>query len=159
MVMGLTLLLLMPLGSCSSDDDDDDAGFIGTWERMESGDQDVEMKQVLVITATTFEVKMQMELLAQWLDFMVIKGTYTAEGDIMSMTVTQVGLIKEDLSGLQYFSPSDPEWDAILAGEVEMPESFDAKYSVSGDKLTIIFDDNEDGIYDPVEEGVVFTRA
>lgn len=162
MVMVLAVCLLAPLGSCGDDDDDDDNGgapYIGTWERMESEVPGEEMKQVLVITATTFQVKMQMQLLQQWVDFMVIEGTYTQNGDMWTLTITRVGVMKDDLSGLEYYTSDDAEWQAILDDEVEMPESFNAKYTIDGDKLTVIFDDNGDGTYDPVEEGVVFTKA
>lgn len=157
LTVALVLCLMVGMGACK-EDDDNSTSYIGTWERTDDSEFGM-VKQVLVISEASFNMSMKINLLNAWMDMMVIKGTYTVNGDIFTLTITEIGVPNEDMSGLVYYTPNDAEWEEILADEAEIEDSFDAKFELSGNTLTIITDDNYDGTFDPVEEGETFTRV
>ncbi|WP_372643981.1 hypothetical protein [Ancylomarina sp.] len=156
----LMICLILSVNSCGNDDDDDDvitSTYVGTWERIDSSDEGA-VKQVLVITASTLKMTMSMSEDGLWMDLMVVEGSYSVSGDVFMLTITRLGILNDDMTGFDYYTPDDIDWDLILEDEFDISESFEVKFVVSGNKLTIISDDNGDGIFDPIEEGETFTR-
>tara|TARA_R110001583_G_scaffold21807_2_gene82467 strand:- start:6623 stop:7078 length:456 start_codon:yes stop_codon:yes gene_type:complete len=147
------------VSSCRSDGDDDDPllPYIGTWERTESSEEG-SINQELVITETTFTVTMSMTVDEEWVDLMFIKGTYSVSNNIFMLTITQFGIIMEEGGGMVYFTPDDLEWDELLEDELEIEDSFEAKFVVTGNQLNLIIDENGDGLFDPIMEGETFTK-
>jgi len=161
LTLALMVCLMCGVSSCSSDGDDDDntnsTSYVGTWER--SDDPGFE-KQVLVITASTFKMTMKLNIEDEWVDLMLVEGSYSVSGDFFTLILTRIGMIAdEETLVMVYYTPDDPEWDMLLDDDFELEDSFKAKFIVSGNKLTIITDDNGDGIFDPVEESETFIRS
>jgi len=155
---GLLLVLIFSLPfSFNSCKDDDFPNYVGTWERTVNTELGNGM-QTLKITESSFVMNMAVNIASSWIDFMIVKGTLSKEGDIFHLTVTEVGLLNDNLTAIEYFTPDDENWLQILTEEVDVPETFEAKFVISGNTLTLITDDNEDGTFDPIEEGEVFTR-
>lgn len=159
--VALIMCLMFSVNSCRNDDDNDviiTSPYVGTWERIDSSDEGA-VKQVLVITASTFKMTMKLYIEDEWVDIMVVEGSYSVSGDIFTLILTRLGMIAdEETLVMVYYTPDDPEWDMLLDDDFELEDSFKAKFIVSGNKLTIITDDNGDGIFDPVEESETFTR-
>jgi len=154
----LILVLIFSLSfSFNSCKDDDLPDYVGTWERTDESEMGT-IKQTLKITETTFVMNMTLNLLETWVDMMVVKGNLEVDGELFQLTITEVGIPNENFTAIEYFTPDDVNWSQILDEEVEVPESFEAKFVIAGNKLTLITDDNEDGTFDPIEEGEVFTR-
>ncbi|RRG22970.1 hypothetical protein DWB61_05900 [Ancylomarina euxinus] len=152
---------MFSVNSCNNDDDDDDddnkiSSYVGTWQLTDEGGLE---KQVLVITESTFKMTMKLYFEDQWVDIMLVEGSYTVDGNMFTLTITRLGMIAdEETLEMVYFTPDDPEWDLLLGDEFEIEGRFEAKFVVSGNKLTIITDDNDDGVFDPIEEGETFTK-
>lgn len=159
--MVLMMCLMFSVNSCKDDDDDDGNGnhvipsYVGTWEL---GDD--EFMQELVITESTFKMTMALYIDNEWIDIMSVQGNYTVDGDIFMLTITKLGIIAdEETYEMVYYYPDDPEWDLLLDDEFEIEDQFEVKFVVSGNTLTVISDDNDDGVFDPVEEGETFTKV
>lgn len=159
--MVLMMCLMFSVNSCKDDDDDDGNGnhvipsYVGTWEL---GDD--EFMQELVITESTFKMTMALYIDNEWIDIMSVQGNYTVDGDIFMLTITRLGIIAdEETYEMVYYYPDDPEWDMLLDDEFEIEDHFEVKFVVSGNTLTVISDDNDDGVFDPVEEGETFTKV
>jgi len=149
--------LLSPLGSCDKDDDDSNAlAYVGTWWRMEDDTPGEEIKQVLDITASTWEMKMQFLEAGDWINFVIIKGTSSETNKNLTLTITEIGVLENPLK-MDFYTPSSPEWETVLA-DIEMPETVLAEYIVAGNTITFIIDGNADGIFDPIEEATTFAR-
>ncbi len=159
LTLALMICLMCGVSSCRSDGDDDDPllPYIGTWERTESSEEG-SINQELVITETTFTVTMSMTVDEEWVDLMFIKGTYSVSNNIFMLTITQFGIIMEEGGGMVYFTPDDLEWDELLEDELEIEDSFEAKFVVTGNQLNLIIDENGDGLFDPIMEGETFTK-
>ena len=155
MVVSMAFLLLLPFGSCKIDDAH--AAYEGTWERTVDNSDGIG-KQVLTINPSSFSMTMKVGILNLWLDVSTIEGTYTVNGDFFDLTVTRIGVPSEDYKTMTYYTKADAQWATMLADVAEIDENFRAKFSVSGNQLTVITDDNNDGTYDPIEEGEVFTK-
>lgn len=160
MVMMMAFFLLMPFNGCKDDDDDDDGtlDYVGTWQ-MTDNEGGMEMKQTIVLTANAFTVTMQVKIGDVWVTVNTMEGTFTVDGSMLNITITKVGMLDDESNQMVYYTKASPEWATILAEDIEMPETFEAKYIVAGNTLTMIIDDNDDGVYDPVEEGEVYTKG
>ncbi len=157
--VALIMCLMFSVNSCGNDDDDDGNGnnvpsYVGTWELEDDG-----FMQELVITESTFKMTLSLFEEDVWIDLMLVEGSYTVSGDIFTLTVTRIGILREDMSGMDYYTPDDPDWDLILEDEFDMDGTFEVKFKVTGNQLTVISDENGDGFFDPVEEGETFTKA
>ncbi|RXQ95850.1 hypothetical protein EO244_05955 [Ancylomarina salipaludis] len=159
----LMMCLMFSVNSCKDDDDDDGNGnhvipsYVGTWQLTDESGLE---KQVLVITETTFKMTLALYIDEEWVDIMSVQGNYSELGNIFMLTITRLGIIAdEETYEMVYYTPDDPEWDLLLDDEFEIEDQFEVKFVVSGNKLTVISDDNDDGVFDPVEEGETFTKV
>jgi hypothetical protein len=158
LTLALMICLMCGVSSCRSDGDDDSTSFyVGTWERTELTDLGTE-KQVLVMTENTMFMTVQYNLLGEWIDIMVVKGRFSGSGNLFMLTITEIGIPNEELTVISYYTPDDPEWDLMLENELDLDESFEVKIVLLGNQINLITDDNEDGIFDPILEGEIFTK-
>ncbi len=159
LTFALMTCLMCGVSSCRSDGDDDDPilPYIGTWERGESSEEGT-ICQELIITETTFTVTMRMEIEGELIDVIFVKGTYSVSGSIFMLTITQFGIRMDEMAEMTFFTPDDFEWDEILEEELEIEDNFKAKFVVTGNQLVLIIDANDDGVFDPIEEGETYTK-
>jgi len=161
LTMALLICLMCGVSSCRSDGDDDDnepfLPYIGTWERIESSEEG-SISLELLITQSAFAVSWSMTLDDEWIDMMLIEGTYSESNNVFILTVIRFGILDEDTLELVFYTPDDIEWDQILDEELEIEDHFEAKFIVTGNELNLIIDANGDGIFDPIEEGETFTK-
>jgi len=157
MTVLVIICMLIPMTSCSDDDEDaNPTPYIGTWWRMEDETPGEEEKHVIKIMASTWEMKMQMLVADNWVDHIVIKGTYSETNKILTLTITEIGIL-ENPPVMDYYTPSSPEWELIL-DDIEMPQNAQVKYIISGNNITFIVDGDENGIFDLEEEGADFKK-
>jgi hypothetical protein len=167
-VFMLASAALVFVTSCEKDDKDDkDPAFIGKWSRVETipvEDFTIEVKEMVTFTASSFTHMGQVKNPETnvWIDLMGLKANISVDKNKMDVTVKEVGLSELDFEGMPtgditYYSDEELEFEAILA-EVEIEQTFNAEYSVSGDKLTLKSDDNSDGDFTDEGESEVYTR-
>jgi hypothetical protein len=162
-------LVIFSFNSCKKDDDNNnDPAYVGTWSRTDTIPVDtfaLQVKDLLTFTKTTVTNMGQIfnPDTDEWLDLMGMKGTFTASGKSLNITVSQVGISDFDTLGvptgsIQYYTKDDPEFNLVL-NELDQKENFDAEYSVSGNKLTMKVDDNGDGDFNDDGETQVYTKG
>lgn len=159
LTLALMICLMCGVSSCSSNGDDDDPllPYIGTWERSENSEMGT-ICQELVITETTFTVTMRMEMEGELIDVILVKGTYSVNDNIFMLIITQFGIRMDEMDEMTFFTPDDFDWDEILEEELEVEDHFKAKFVVTGNQLVLIIDANDDGVFDPIEEGETYTK-
>jgi hypothetical protein len=161
-------LVIFSFNSCKKDDDNkNDPAYVGTWSRTDNIPVDtfsLQVKDLLTFTKTTVKNMGQIynSDTDAWLDLMGMKGTFTSSGKNLNITVNQVGISDFDTLGIptgniQYFTKDDTEFNLVL-GELGQKENFDAEYSISGNKLTMKVDDNDDGDFLDDGETQVYTK-
>jgi hypothetical protein len=160
-------ILSLTFYACDKDDDDKDPAYVGVWSRTETIYIDtltLDFKDVLTLTKNTFTDigKVQNPDTDEWIDLMGMKGTLSASGNNLDVSLTEIGLSDFDTEGIPtgdivYYNTQDEEFDALLY-ELDQEGNFDAAYSVAGNQLTIKIDDNNDG--DVLDDGEtqVFTK-
>ncbi|MGZ2369426.1 hypothetical protein ACXR6G_06540 [Ancylomarina sp. YFZ004] len=164
LTLALMICLMCGVNSCSSSsngDDDDDviiitSPYVGTWERTDIAGLE---KQVMVITESNLEMTIKIYVEDVWIDSIVAEASFTVNGNTITLTINRIGMLNDEMTGFDYYTPNDSDWDLILEGELEIDEIFIIKFVVTGNQLLIISDDNEDGVFDAIEEGETFTKV
>lgn len=156
--------------SCTSDDDKEDElqGYEGKWtsnENMFSEDDSEEYKDIMTLTTTTFEDRIQKPSTAdanKWEDWLVLKGTILATGNTMEVHVSEIGisfnpLTNEPTGNISYIKEGNPLFQAIVA-ESGQDQDFELEYSITGDTMILKTDRNGDGDNTDENESVEYTR-
>ncbi len=138
--------------SCSKDDDEApaQASYVGTWTIVD-GFVDGFGAMEMTLTSNTYQQTIYMGPIPFWGS----KGTISLNGDIMTMTETEVGALTEDgtmvfyKAGTQDYIDNDGDSTPLVS-----------KIKVEGNSLTMMNDANEDGVFagEGDEESMVFTR-
>lgn len=141
--------------------------YAGTWVAVESVPTESGFKQVkdiMTFTETSFSNIGQIQTSTdKWVSMASMDGSLSVYGDIMSVTVTEVGV--SSISGVDgqptgvitSYKKGTSEFD-ILIDEMEQPKTFESKFSVTGDQLTLQTDQNDDGDYLDALETTVYTK-
>ena len=160
LTLALMICLMCGVNSCRNDDDDDviiiTSPYVGTWERTDIAELE---KQVMVITESNLEMTMKVYVEDAWIDFIVVEASFSVNGNTITLIINRIGILNDEMTGFDYYTPDDIDWDLILEGELEIDENFIVKFVVTGNQLLIISDDNEDGVFDAIEEGETYTRV
>lgn len=139
---------------------------MGTWSAVVSvpaSGNEMELKDVITFTETTFTDVTQYSYNNKWIDLTKFKGTITVTGNKMSSTITEVGL---SLYSSQTGMPTG-EINMYKEGSVDiesifslsgLPTSYESTFSVSGRKMTLMSDNNADGDYTDENETIVYTK-
>ena len=144
--------------SCGEDKDEPDADYVGTWVSVETTSEDglsALTKNTLVLTANSFSYLSQL----YFIDLAKMEGSITVSGDKVNATVTGFGMASEDdiTSGVVVYKKGSSEFDSLIANN-NIQTSFEIKYSISGNLLTLSIDGNNDGDYTDEGETVVYTK-
>lgn len=166
-VMASLMALVIIFSTSCKEDDPVRPDYVGTWETVESVPTDeghVQVKDIMTFNETGFTNMAQMELLAgKWVDFASMKGTMTVSGDFMNVIVTEIGITSLNMiTGLPTgvitsYQKGSTEYDALFA-QLGESKSFESKFTVAGNKLTLQTDKNEDGDYLDELETSVYTK-
>lgn len=166
--MMASLMALVVIFSTSCDEDEPvRPDYVGTWETVESVPTDeghVQVKDIITLTETGYANSVQMELaLGKWIDFANLKGTMTVSGDFMNVIVTEIGITSLNMiTGLptgviNTYQKGSTEFDALFITLGES-KTFESKFTVAGNKLTLQTDKNDDGDYLDELETSVYTK-
>ena len=156
--------------SCGDDKDEPDADYVGTWVSVETTSESVETtsedglfaptKNTLVLTANSFSYVSQLYFV-KYFDLAKMEGSITVSGDKINATVTGFGMASEDVitteNEITVYKEGSSEFNSLIESN-DIPTSFEVKYSVSGNFLTLSIDGNNDGDYTDENETVVYTK-
>ena len=156
----LFVISALTLGFWSCEDDEEDPKFIGSWEQTSTEDG-TEMKDVLTLTASTFQSIWSMQIDGEWMELGGIKGTLTTSGSEIALTFTHVGSADYDsetdtFSEVSWSGAGTEDFDGMIE-EMGGNATINGEYSVSGDTLTLKVDMDNNGTYD-AEETSVYTK-
>lgn len=149
--------------SCGDDKDEPDADYVGTWVSVETTSEDglsALTKNTLVLTANSFSYVSQLYFI-EYFDLAKMEGSITVSGDKINATVTGFGMASEDQitteNEITVYKEGSSEFNSLIESN-DIPTSFEVKYSVSGNFLTLSIDANNDGDYTDENETVVYTK-
>ena len=149
--------------SCGDDKDEPDADYVGTWVSVETTSEDglsAPTKNTLVLTANSFSYVSQLYFI-KYFDLAKMEGSITVSGDKVNATVTGFGMASEDVitneNEITVYKEGSSEFNSLIESS-GIPTSFEVKYSVSGNFLTLSIDENNDGDYTDENETVVYTK-
>lgn len=162
----LTLLLLSTVTLSSCDKDDVDApAFVGTWQNEQEGvDLTLKLKTSVIAIHSRDVLTLEKNSYVKtyehkyttfgWVVIDGEKGAISEANGILTVTQKQKSEFVDESNaslGVTYIDIQPP-----------LPDSFKAKWSVIGNKLTIITDGNNDGDFEDVDESddyqMVYTR-
>lgn len=136
--------------SCSKDDDNSPA-YVGTWTAATSFSfakslkttviTDLGFRKKLELGGSDFTVTMEGGGADQWMAYEGTKGSLSVAGDTLTMTIKQEGILN-DAGDLSYTAVATKDQKAMKS-----------KWIVSGNKLTLISDENGDGDFNDVATG------
>lgn len=161
------MALVIIFSSSCDDEEPVRPDYVGTWETVESVPMEegyVQVKDIMTFNETSYTNTAQMELSAgKWVDFASMKGTMTVSGEFMNVIVTEIGITSLNMiTGLPTgvittYKKGTAEYDSLFVRLGE-PKSFESKFSVASNKLTLQTDKNDDGDYLDELETSVYTK-
>ena len=166
-VVTLLAILVISISSCSKNDNQVHPDYVGAWMSIDSISTvygNTSLKDVITLTETSFTDLKQIQFMNAWMDFISMKGTLSASGNLINVHITEAGT-SFDMDTLLPFLPlgkitsykeGTPEFDSLLS-LAKLSQTFKSEYSVSGNKLTLKTDYNNNGKYE-ANETTVYTR-
>lgn len=161
------LVLTAAFTSCKKDnkDEEQNADYVGTWS---SGSDDSSTSQngniqILTLTKNNFDAMVKTKNdQGQWVNSFALKGTMTVNGNKMNVHISQFGssinpLTREQTNTMTYYNEGSLIFETLMASSGR-EKDFQSEYSVSGNKLTLKTDMNNDGNYSDADESMVYTR-
>jgi hypothetical protein len=155
--------LVFVLSSCSKDDTVNPE-YVGTWSAtmVSSG---MQIKDNMTFTKDGFSEVGQLynASTSKWINYMKSTGSISINGTTMTVTYKGIGISAVDpISGyptgsIIMYGSSSTEFQSILSSSGQAI-TFDSKFSVSGNKLTLMTDNNGNGIYTDPGETTEYTK-
>lgn len=145
------ILIVMFVFSCGSDRPD----YVGTWVGEHTFPLIGETTRLTAtLTEDTWKIMVAIELFADnWFDILGLKGTMIVSESNITLTVTHVyESIEQGVPA--WYGPGTEEFYTILLSLEITSTTFNGKYSVSGDQITLFIDFDDSGVY---EDGEIFT--
>jgi len=162
-VLGIMLTaLIISISSCSKDNANS-PDYIGTWIASTSMDG-TDAKETLTFTSNSVTNLYQIKDASTnaWVDYMKMKGSISVNKQLMTVTLTEIGLAFDITTGeptatMTTYKAGSPLFDMIIS-ESGQSITIQSEYSVSGKILTLKTDDNGDGDYLDEGESVTYTK-
>ncbi|MBC8004363.1 MAG: hypothetical protein H7X84_02725 [Verrucomicrobia bacterium] len=163
----VVMAVVVSFNSSCSEDEVILPDYAGSWEAVASvqgASGYTQIKDIMTFTETGFTSLSQVEQpVSKWTDFASMEGTMEVHGDIMSIMVTEIGI--SSISGINgqptgiitSYKKGTAEYDALFA-KLGESKNFESKFTVSGTKLTLQTDKNNDGDYLDDLETIVYTK-
>ncbi len=159
------LLLAVVAVACKKDEDDPD--YVGKWYQTYT-ERGLTFKQLLTLKKNSFEMLIQIQNPTNpgsYIDYMGQKGTFTVQNDILTVTLTSIGIAQINpltfmpVGDMVYYNAGTSEFNNVLQQAGFDEPTFNAKYAVSGNELTLTIDFNNNGSFDDdADESEVFIR-
>lgn len=160
----MALLVIFCL-SCGEDDPvlPDYAGTWVTTATIPSEEGNIEGKQILMLNEKSFSDLVQLQVGTKWIDFVVMKGSVSVSGNMITRTIKELGITSYNMAtnlptGVIVTSKEGEEEFNTIMEQFGLEKTFTEEFSVSGNKLTLKTDDNHDGDYLDELETNVFTK-
>lgn len=154
--------LIISISSCSKDDEIT-PDYVGTWVVNYSMDGS-ETKETMTFTSNSVTNLLQIKYATNntWVDYMKMKGSISVNKQVMTVTLTEIGLAFDIMTGeptatMTTYKAGSSLFDLILEGSGQSV-SFQSEYSVSGNMLILKTDNNDDGDYLDEEETTTYTK-
>ena len=152
--------------SCKKDNQVPHPDYMGAWMSMDTISTaygTTALKDVMTLTETSFTDlrQVQVPVLNTWMDFISTKGTLSVDGNSINVKITEAGTslnmaTKIPSGKITTYKEGTPEFDSLLS-LAKLSKAFKSEYSVSGNKLTLKTDANNNGTYD-AGEITVYTK-
>lgn len=153
---------MVALPSCSKDDDENPA-YVGTWAVDAAGGVFAPKFKAATVVAMDYREVMELSKDAftitsetgssdinSWTPVLGVKGSLSVAGDVLTMTDKKYGIANTNLVLTYTDIPAEEQTVSKI------------KWSVAGNKLTIISDDNGDNDFNDVEDGddtlIIYTK-
>jgi hypothetical protein len=161
----ITVPVIM-LSSCNKNDEVN-ADYIGTWSAVatvtESGNS-LRCKDKMTLTQSGFSDLLQIcdPTTGKYIDWMKLNGAMSVSGNAMTMKVTEIGVSSVDVTGyptgsLIMYKEGSSTFTSLFE-QADKPKAFKSVYEVSGSKLTLKTDNNNDGDFTDAGETTVYTK-
>jgi len=159
----LFFALVFLFTSCSKDETVN-PDYVGTWSVAITKGGD-EIKDNITYTKEGFTETLQIydATTTKWTTYKTSAGIISIKGTTLTSTYKSIGLAVPDLTTgeltgtiLTYSEGSDTF--NMFFSESGVPQTFNSQFSVSGNKLTLMTDQNGDGVYTDLGETLVFTK-
>ena len=152
-------LLVLLFSACSKEDAVvTGPDYVGTWSAtMTQAGIQVKDKMTFTKDGCTDIIQIYNSATNTWIDFMKTIGTISVTGSTMTTTYTGIG-VATDLTGTITISAAGSSNFQSLLTENGIPLTFNSKYSVTGNKMTIMTDTNGDGLYTGTNETTIYTK-
>ena len=157
----LTAFVIVSFIFTSCEEEEKEKDYVGTWKCSYTESYftiEVELEETLILTETTIDQLIKASIADEpFKEIAGMKGTISVDEDSITITVTEIGSADIDymtltIGDFAYYEAGSEEFDEWLAKNNNDP-TITAKYSVSGDEMTVIitYGDGE-------EETKVYTK-
>lgn len=159
-----TIILLM--SSCKKDDPEVPA-YVGKWQAFTTFDEEgaIPGKETMTLTETSFSVTAQVSLASgQWTDYIKIGGSLSVSGNEMTLEIKELGVSTVDiLTGLPTgqivtYKEGTSQFETIMQKSGQ-ERKITSEFAVSGDKLSVNEDLNNDGDVTDQGETTIYTKV
>jgi hypothetical protein len=158
----LLAAIILFVSSCTKDDTVN-TSYVGTWS-LTLSQSGMSMKDNMTFTKDGFTDIMQINnpVTNKWVDYIKTIGTISVSGSTMTTTYTGIGISTIDpLTGptgtITMYNTGNSNFQSLLT-VAGMPLSFDSKFSISGNNMTMMTDLNGDGDYTDAGETSVYIK-
>jgi len=166
-LVALLTILVIFSSSCKKDDEVT-PDYAGTWIAVESiptASGYTAIRDVMTFTENKVTDLIQFPggSADKWIDFMNLKGTISVSGNLMTITIVEIGISSLNaITGMPTgtivsYKEGSAEFDALLL-QGEQSKTFNSEYSISENKMTLKTDNNNDGDYLDGDEVTVYTK-
>ena len=155
--------IVFVLSSCSKDDTVNPE-YVGTWSAT-SESSGTQVKDNITFTKDGFTEIGQLynTTTSKWINYMKSTGSISITGTTMTVTYKGIGISAVDpISGyptgsITMYNTGSTEFQSIMSSSGQTT-SFVSQYSVSGNQLTLMTDNNGNGTYTDSGETTVYTK-
>jgi len=159
-------IMLVLLSACKKDEPDPE--YVGTWSTDQTitlGDVQVQMKDLMTLTKGGFDEMMQLldGSTDKYVNYLELIGSMTVTNNILHGWITEIGVSSFDpLSGnptgqIIKYKEGTTGYDNFFAQNGQS-KSFGFEFSISGNSMTLMSDNNQDNDYDDAGEMVIYTK-
>ncbi|MBN1112870.1 MAG: hypothetical protein JXA53_08150 [Bacteroidales bacterium] len=162
----LLSVMVITFSSCKKDDPEVN-NYIGTWSANQNITQDgvsMDIKDIITLTEDSFIDYAQFlnPSTGKYVDLMKMSGNLSVNSTTMLITIKEIGIAQINpntgqSSGMFTVKEGDAQFNNLFT-QLGISKSYKSEYSVSGNKLTIKTDGNNDGDYTDKNETVIYTR-